>query len=201
MLRVLLATLWMPLLCIAQTPESKPETAPAPVTIAPVKIGWINLDAAMVNCEEGKKMWADIQKYVEAQRTELAAINKEAETLKTKLEVQGPKLTDEARLDLQNQADEKSLMLQRAQEDSQKEFENRRMRMMNYIGKRMQPVIEKVAQKHNLNAILIFDSGRDAWVDPSLNMTEEVINMYNQTHAAASSKAAPKPAAAPAKTP
>ena len=184
MLRVLLASLWMPLLCIAQTPESKPETAPAPVTIAPVKIGWINLDAAMVNCEEGKKMWADIQKYVEAQRTELAAINKEAETLKTKLEVQGPKLTDEARLDLQNQADE-----------------NRRMRMMNYIGKRMQPVIEKVAQKHNLNAILIFDSGRDAWVDPSLNMTEEVINMYNQTHAAASSKAAPKPAAAPAKTP
>ena len=193
-LRVLFAALWMPVLCIAQTTESKP-AAPN----APTRIGWINLEAAMVNCEEGKKMWTEIQQYVEKRRNELVALNKEVETLKTKLEVQGPKLTDEARLDLQDQTDTKSLELQRAQEDSQKEFENRRVRMMNYIGKRMQTVIEQVAKKNNLSAIMIFDSARDAWVDSSLNMTEEMVNAYNLKFSAASSKAAAKPA--PAETP
>jgi len=194
MLRVLFAALWMPVLCIAQTTESK-----TTASNAPTRIGWINLDAAMVNCDEGKKMWTDIQKFVDTQRTELSALNEEVETLKTKLEVQGPKLTDDARLDLQSQVDTKSLMLQRAQEDSQKEFENKRVRMMNYIGKRMQTVIEKVAKKHNLSAIMIFDSARDAWVDASLNMTKETVETYNQTYSAESPKAAVKPA--PAETP
>jgi outer membrane protein len=195
-LRFLFATLWMPALCLAQTPA--PETQPA-TTIGPAKLGWMNLEAAMVSCDEGKKMWGDIQKFAETRRADLATMNKELETLRTQVEVQGPKLTDDAQADLQSQADAKGLALQRAQEDSQKEFEARRLKMMGYISKRMQPVIEKLAKEKGLNGILIFDRNRDAWVDPSLNLTEEIIKAYNLAYPVATPKAAVP--AAPAKTP
>jgi len=199
MLRVLFATLWMPILCMAQTPAPQAPETQAPTTIGPAKLGWMNLEAAMVTCDEGKKMWTDIQKFAETRRGELANMNKELETIRTQLEVQGPKLTDEAQADLQSQADAKSLALQRAQEDSQKEFEARRLKMMNYISKRMQPVIEKLAKEKGMSAIFIFDRNRDAWVDTSLNVTEDIIKAYNQTYPVATPKAAAP--AAPAKTP
>jgi outer membrane protein len=203
-LRILFASLWMPLLCIAQTPEAKmPEAklpeAPTPAVFAPAKLAWMNLEYAMVSCDEGKRMWSDIQKFAEAKRAELVALNKEAETLKTQLEVQGPKLTDEARADLQSQSEAKDTALQRLQQDSQKEYEARRVKMMNVIGKKMQPVIEKVAKAKGLSAVFIFDSARDAWVDPSLNLTEDIIKTYNEEHPVAAPKAAAPPAA-PAKT-
>ncbi len=201
-LRILFASLWMPILCVAQTPEAKPAEAKAPATLTavPAKLAWINLEAAMVSCDEGKKIYGDIQKFIESRRTELSNLSKEVDTLKQKLDVQGSKLTDEARIDLQSEAEAKDTALQRAQQDSQKEVEAKRTKMMNIIGRKMQPVLEKLAKEKGLSAVFVFDSARDAYVDPSLNLTEELIKAYNQANPVAAPKAA-APAAAPAKTP
>jgi len=69
----------------------------------------------------------------------------------------------------------------------------------NYIGKRMQLVIEKVAKEKGLNSVLIFNPSRDAYVDPALNITEEIIKAYNQAYPTGASK--PPETQAPAKKP
>ena len=80
-------------------------------------------------------------------------MRKDLEKLRNQLSVQGSKLTDEARADLESQIEEKQTGLQRFQQDTQKEIESRRMRVTNYIGKRMQAAVEKIAKEKGFIAV------------------------------------------------
>jgi Skp family chaperone for outer membrane proteins len=196
MLSILFATLWMPVFGIAQT-ATQPPAAKTPAVFPPARLAWMDLEVAIMTCDEGKQEVAEIQKFVEAKNAELETLRKEFESLNNQLKVQGSKLTDEARADLQDQVEAKDTALKRFQEDGQKDIENKRVRMTNYIGKRMLPVIEKVSKEKNINAVLFFNSSRDAWVDPSLNITEEIIANYNRMYPVAASKAPATPAKKP----
>lgn len=187
-----LAALCVPVLAMAQTP-AVPQAAPA--VIGPAKIAWLNLEQAIFSCEEGKAEFSEVQKFVDSKNSELEALRKESDALRNQLSVQGSKLTDEARADLENQIDAKDTALQRFQQDTQKEIDNKRVRATNYIGKRMLPVIEKIAKEKGLSAVLYVNPNRDAWIDQSLIITEEVINAYNQTYPAGG--AAKTPASKP----
>ena len=173
-LSVLFAALWVPALSMAQTAAS-----PAAVQIGPAKIAWINLQMAVFTCDEGKREMGEVQKFVDAKNAELDQLKKESDNLKNQLSVQGPKLTDEARSDLEDQIEAKDTALQRFQQDTQKEIDNRRSRATSYIVKRMQPVIEKYSKEKGLSAIQVLNESRDAWVDPSLDVTRDIIKAYN----------------------
>jgi len=187
-LSFLFAAMWLPLLGMAQTPAAQ---------IGPAKIAWMDLQQALLTTDEGKVQVAEIQKYIDGKNQEQDAMRKESEKLRNNLSVQGSKLTDEARADLEEQVEAKDTALQRFQQDTQKEIENRRIRMTNYLAKKMQPVLEKLSKEKGLSAILIFNASRDAYVDASLNITEDIVKAYNQAYPVS----AGKPPAAPAPTP
>ena len=181
-------------LAMAQTPAAQAPAAPAaPVVVGPAKIAWLNLEQAILSCEEGKLHFAEVQRFVDKKNQELEALRKETEALKNQLQVQGSKLTDEARDDLESQIEAKDTLLQRFQQDTQKEIDNRRIRVTNLVGRKMVQVLEKIAKDKGLTAIFYFNPQRDAWMDTSLFITEEVVKAYNQAFPPA---AAAKPAAA-----
>ena len=189
-LKILFAALLLPTLGAAQTPAPA-----APAAGAPVKIAWVNMDQAILTCDEGAKMYAEIQQFIEAKNAELDNLRKEAESLRTKLSVQGSKLTDEARLELEQQAEVKDTDLQRFQQDTQRDINGRRDRMTNTIGKRMMPVVEKVAKAKGLDAILLYNPSRDLWIsaeNPALNVTEDLVKAYNQAYPVSAPKAPAK---------
>jgi len=188
MLPVLLAVLLLPVCSVAQAPADSFPTA---------KIAWINLEQVILTCDEGKAKFSEIQAFVDEKNKENDKLRAEFEKLRNQLQVQGSKLTDEARADLEEQIEERETGLQRFQQDTQKEIENRRLRITNYIGKRLQAVLEKAAKDKGIHAILFFNSSRDAYVDGSLNLSEEIIKYYNQMYPVAAAKA--PAAAAPAK--
>jgi outer membrane protein len=174
------------------TPAATATAAPAtPAVIGPAKVAWIDLEGAIMSTEEGKREFGEIQKFVDKKNQELQGLNKELETLKTQLNVQGPKLTDEARDDLQGQIEAKETLLQRFQQDTQKDIENRRVRTTNFIGRRMLPVVEKVSKEKGLSAVQYLNPSRDAWVDPGLIITGEVISAYNAAHPVTAGPAPP----------
>lgn len=192
MLPVLVAALWMPGLSLAQAPAES-QAAPTAAAIQPAKIAWINLEQVIFTCDEGKSRFSEVQKFVDEKNAELDTIRKDLEKLRNQLSVQGSKLTDDARAALEGQIAEKQTALQRFQEDTQKDIESRRTRVTNYIGKRIQAAVEKIAKEKGFSAVLFFDPARDAWVDPALNLSEEVVKTYNQLYPIGASKA---PAAA-----
>jgi outer membrane protein len=152
------------------------------------KIAWINMETAILSCDEGKKEFAEIQKYVEGKSAELDALRKEFENLKNQLSVQGSKLTDEARTDLEYDISTKETQLQRFQQDTQAEITNKRDRVFNYILKRLQDVIENVARAKGLAGVMWLNPNRDAWIDPTLDITDEMVKAYNATHPVTAAK-------------
>jgi Skp family chaperone for outer membrane proteins len=179
-LKILFAVLLLPTLAAAQTPA--PTAAAAG---APVKIAWVNMDQAILTCDEGARMYAEIQQFIESKNAELDKLRAESESLRTKLNVQGSKLTDEARLELEQQAEVKDTQLQRFQQDTQRDINTRRDRMTNTIGKRMVDVVDKVAKARGLDAILLYNPARDIWINaenPALNVTEDIVKAYNQAY-------------------
>lgn len=192
-LSILLAALWMPVLGMAQTPQTQ-----TPAALGPAKLGWMNLDKAFMTCDEGKAIVADIQKYIKDKQDEMDRMQQESQRLKNQLEVQGSKLTDEAQADLQAQVEAKDTAIQRFQQDTQKEIENKKVKMQQYLAKRMTPVIESLCKDKGLSAILVFDPRRDAFVDPSLDVTDDIVKAYNQKYPAGAAKA---PAAPSTSTP
>jgi len=183
LLIALVAALTLPVAGIAQT-AAQPAAGQAAVHTPTVKIGWMNVQQAIVSCDEGSRVYNEIQKYVDSKNNELDAMKREAEDLRTKLEVQSSKLTDEALVDLEERARLADVSLQRFQEDTQREIANRQNRMLTVISGKMGPVIEKVAVDKGFDAILIFDPQRDAWVNPGLNVTDDVVKAYNQLYPA-----------------
>lgn len=140
------------------------------------------METAILSCDEGKKEFADIQKFVEGKSADLDTMRKDYESLKNQLSVQGSKLTDEARAELQYQITTKETQIQRFQQDTQAEINNKRDRVTNYIIKRLQLVVDKLAREKGLAAVLVFEPNRDAWVDQTLDITEEMVKAYNATY-------------------
>jgi outer membrane protein len=201
-LSTIIAVLSVPAIVCAQAAAAPPaQPAPAqpavPAVIGPAKLAWLNLEQAILTCEDGKREFGGVQQYVDKKNQELEQLRKESETLKNQLNVQGAKLTDEAREDLQMQIEGKDTNLQRFQQDTQKDIENRRTKVVNSIGRKMLPVIERIAKEKGLSAVLYINPTRDAYIDPSIIITDEVIKAYNQAYPVGAAKAP----AAPAKTP
>ncbi len=187
-IRVLFAALWLPIVGIAQT------SAPT----QPVKLAWIDLDGAIILCDQGKKDFGELQKSLEAKKNQMDALKKEVDDLQNKINVQGPKLNDDAREELELKFETQNTALQRFQQDAQKELDARRNRIGNAIGKKMMPVIEKYAKDKGYSAILILSQNRDAYVDQSLIITDEIVKAFNLMYSAEANKALES---APAKKP
>ena len=184
-LSTLITVLSVPAIVCAQAaaaPQAQPAPAqPAvPAVIGPAKLAWLNLEQAILTCEDGKREFGAVQQYVDKKNQELEQLRKESETLKNQLNVQGAKLTDEAREDLQMQIEAKDTNLQRFQQDTQKDIENRRTKVVNSIGRKMLPVIERIAKEKGISAVLYINPTRDAYIEPSIIITDEVISAYNK---------------------
>jgi Skp family chaperone for outer membrane proteins len=114
--------------------------------VSPAKFAWVDIDQVIMSCGEGKRDLGELQNYMSEKTKQGEALSKEANDLKTQLDLQGPKLTDEARDDLEDQLEAKNVQLQRFQQDTQGQIDKRRTRIANRIIRKAQPVIEKLAR-------------------------------------------------------
>ena len=174
---VAVITMSLPGVGIAQTAEI---TAHAPT----VKIGWMDADQAVLTSNEGVGALNELQKFVDEKNIELETMRRESDDLRARLEVQASRLTDEALMDLEERTIAHEIALQRFSEDTNREIERRRQRLYGTISAKMGPIIEKVALEKGLDAILIFEPQRDAWVNTALNVTEDIVAAYNQAYPA-----------------
>ncbi len=173
----------------AQAPAG--QEAPQSPAIGAARVAWIDLEQVIIQCEEGKKELAALQQLVDKRTAELRGLQQEAQLLADQLRIQGDKLKPEVREDLQAQIESKNLELQRFQEDSQKEVDNRRNRITNAMAKKVIPIVEKIAKEKGLSFVMYLNPSITPWVDPSIIITDEVVAAYNAAHPVAAAPPAP----------
>ena len=172
-----------------------PTAAAAP---AVTKVGIINIQAAIVNSNEGQRDFEQLQKKFDPKRVELENLNKEVDELQKKFNAQQDKLSDEARGELLKQIDAKKKTLQRNYEDANTDIQAQQNEIANRIGQKLVEVLDKFAKDNSFTLILDV-SGQASpvlWAASSVDVTKPVVDAYN-VHSGVAAPAKPTAAAKP----
>jgi outer membrane protein len=166
------------------------------------KVGVINLQQAIADTQEGKKAFTDIQKKYQPRQQDLQRQQQEIQALQEQLQKQAATLSDEERVRLGRELEDKQKLFKRAQEDATAEYQADNQDALRRLGRKMVQIINDYAQKNGYSLILEEAQVQPYFLTPDVDLTEEIAKRYdaaNPVEGAATSGAAPAPAAGTAK--
>ena len=168
---------------------------------APVKVGIIHVQNAIISTRDGQKAVADLQNRFTPKKEELDKKQAEIKGLQEQLQRGSNTISEEARNKLIRDIDEKTKRLQRDTEDAQMEFDQEQGKVMQDVGGKLMAVLDKYA-KDNGYAVILDVSAQTTpvlWAANGVDITKDVIDLYDKAPAgapASSSGAAPSGAVA-----
>jgi outer membrane protein len=187
---------------IAMAQAAAPAAA-APATMsAPTKVGVIQIQAALAATKEGQKAAAELEVKLAPRKKELEGKQSEIKDLQDRLQKGGNTLSDSAKEDLTRNIDAKTKSYNRQLEDAQAELEQEQQKLVNVLGQKMMAVIDKFAQQNGF-AIVLDVSNQNTpvlYASNTVDITKEVIDLYDKTVFTATPPAA-RPAAPAASRP
>jgi outer membrane protein len=170
---------------------------------APTKVGIINIQNAIASTKDGQKAAADLQAKFEPTRTRLAKKQGDLEADKAKLNQGANAMSADQKEKLMRDIDAKTKSLTRDTEDAQAELDQEQGKIMQELGGRIVAVINKYSKDHGYSLIIDVSSQQTPvlFAAPEIEITGDIIKLYDQNSPGAVSSA-PKPAvSAPAPTP
>jgi outer membrane protein len=170
------------------------------------KVGAINIQAAIIGTKDGQKAVAELNSKMQLKKRELEQKQNDINVLQDQLNKGRNTLSDSAKSDLYKNIEAKKKSLQREVEDAQADLEAEQQKLQQQLGPKIVAVIERYA-RDNGYTIVVGDGNADTSViypAPSVEITKDVIELYDKSSAGASAAPAPTTAApkpAPAKPP
>ena len=172
-------------------------------TQAPSKVGTISLQTAIVGTAEGKQASAELQTQFAARSAELQSLQKQIEDLQVRLQSSQPTLSDEERGRLQREGERLTHTFQRKQQYFQDDLNVAQQDVINSIGRKLVDVLSQYSKENGYSVILDSSSQQTSVVygAPQVDVTQNIVRLYDQSHPAKTSAAAPSKPAPPKPTP
>lgn len=165
----------------AQPAATQPAPAPQPQPPFPagVKYAFVYVQRIANESAEGKAATEKVKALNDQKVKELNDRNKALQAEQQKLEQGGSVLNDAARAQLQADIEKQQKDIQRFTEDAQQEVQNLQQQLQADFEKKLQPVINKIAQEKQLHMIFSATDSGLIWGDPALDLTSEVIKEFD----------------------
>ena len=191
-----LKSLYLPLACasIALAQTAAPTTSAAPLA-APVKIGVIDIQAAIVQTKDGQKAMADMKTKFGPKQSELEKKQSDIQQLQQTLSKGSNAMSDDAKQKTMRDIDSKTTSLKRDTEDAQADLEQENQRMMGELGGKMISVLNKFATENGYAIIIDISSQQTPvlFASNTIDITREIIALYDKSASTmTSNQAAPK---------
>jgi outer membrane protein len=190
------------LLLAAAAWVSAQEQLPTPVVAAPsvsppVKVATIFAQNAIVSTQEGQKASAALTAKFAPKRDEFNRKQAELQTLRDQLKKGQATMAADARDRLNQTIDAKNREVQRLGQDSQAALDEEEGALMQQLGDKMLGVIGDYASRNGYAAVIdvSLPNGPVLWASPSIDITNEIVKLYDQAHPAAAAPASAPPAA------
>lgn len=183
----------------AQQFENVPQAQPAvPAPAAGgVKIGIISIQVAMTRTQEGRKAGEELRGQFATRQADLEKMQEEIRDLENQLRTQQRTLSEDAQLQLGRQVDQKRKLLTRMSQDLQEDAEAAENGLIARLSPKMRQVLDRYARENSLSLILnAYEGGPVVWAVPTVDITEAVVKLYDQTFPVAAA-VAPVPAGQP----
>jgi outer membrane protein len=173
----------------------------APAQQTPPKMAVISLQGALVGTKDGQKASAELETKFAPKKKEFDSRQSEITQLQDQYTKGGNLMNEEKRQQLARDIDEKKKRLERDMQDAQEELNSEQQRVLQGLGQRLMAVIEKYA-KDNGYTMVLDDSNPSTpilYASMGIDITQDIISLYDKTSANGGPAAAPgSPAAKPA---
>jgi outer membrane protein len=169
-----------------------------------MKVGVINIQAAIAGTAEGKQAAAELQSQFSPRMVELQNMQKQIQDLGARVQNGQTTLSDEEKARLQRQSEQLSRTFQRKQQEFQDDSNDAQQDVVNRIGRKMIDILDKYSKENNYSVILDESSQQTPviYAANQIDVTQDIIRLYDQSYpvktATTSSPAAPRPAPKPA---
>lgn len=170
---------------------------------APGKVGIINIQAAIIGTKEGQAAAKDLEAKSAPKKRELEKLQAEINGMKDKLGKMSSVGSEDQKNSLMRDIDAKTKSFNRQVEDAQAELDQEQSRLLNELGGKVLAVLDKYA-KDNGYALVLDVSAQNTpvmFAANGIDVTQEVIALYDKNAPTSSAAPAAAPSAAPAKTP
>jgi len=187
-----------------QARPAQPPTTPAPAPVqtqlppvqppapfpAGAKIAFFNPAVVFQTSKEGQAALTRVKALTDKKQNENNDKQKKLQGDQQKLQTGGSMLNDAARAQLEKDIEKQQVDIQRFQQDAQAEIQELQQSVQNDFLKKLQPIVDRLAQEKGLQ--LLFNSAEAglAWAAPGLDLTAEMIKAVDGP---AAPGAAPKP--------
>jgi Skp family chaperone for outer membrane proteins len=181
----------------AQTP---PPAAAVPPQQAPLRMAFLDLQRIAAESNEGKVLSGKIQELTKKKTAELQEKTKALQANQQKLQQGGAVLNDATRAQTQKEIDRLTVEIDRFQEDANAEVQELQQSLQREFEEKLRPVVDALVKELAIGLLFSAAEAGAIYVDPSLDVTGEVIKRFN-TAKPAPAPAAAKPAAPPTAKP
>jgi outer membrane protein len=158
---VVLGSLLLPTLALAQT-----------------KYAFVDLQRALEETEDGKKAKAKLKSDFDRKQKELDEKQEELKKMKENFDKKAQLMKPEALAKEQKELQERFIELQNIYARLQKDLAQKEQEATRGIFGKLQTVVGKIAEREKF-AMVLEKNAAVVWGQPSLDITNEVIRMYN----------------------
>jgi outer membrane protein len=160
------------------------------------KVGVIDVQVAITSTSEGKQAAAELQSQFAPRQTELTNMQKQMEDIQTRMRTGQTTLSDDEKARLAREGDQLQRSYQRKSQDAQDDFNEAQREIVDRIGRKMIDVLSKYSRDNGYSVILD-RSGQSSpviFATNSVDVTQEIIRLYDQTYPAKSGSTTRPPA-------
>lgn len=153
-----------------------------PGTGVSIKMGFVDTLQVLQGTDEGKQEIGKVEQFVAQKQKEMETRSTELEKLREQYANQQRTLNPETRAEMEREIQEKDRQLKRFQEDTQLEIDRKRNELLGKMSDKIQKVISQYAEQNKFGVIFLRDQTQ-TYVAPALDITADIIKLYNQQFA------------------
>jgi outer membrane protein len=159
------------------------QTPPA-LTAAATKVAIIDIQAAILNSQEGQQAVTGLRNQFEPKRAQLQQRQQELQALQDRLTKGSAAMSDAAKEKLAAEIQSKTRTLKRDAEDLDAEAVEAQNKMGEQLGPRMYAVVEKYASQRGYHVVLDASNPQAPvyWADSSAVITGDLVKQYDVAH-------------------
>jgi outer membrane protein len=171
---------------------------------APSKVAIIHVQNAILQTKDGQKAQGDLNTKFTPKKSAIEKKQADIAALQEQMKKGSATMSDDAKSKIARDIDANQKSLQRDSEDFESDVQQEEGKIMQDLGQKMMDVIIKYATQNGFSMVVDVSNPQTPvlWADPSVDITNEIIKLYDQAHpgAGGASPAATKPANPPTGT-
>jgi len=148
------------------------------------KYGVINMQQVILNVEEGKVARGKLEKEIDKKEKELMEQKKQLDKMNEEWKTQGALLSESARMQKQQEFQEKFLALRNEEMAFQSEIKKKEQGATQEIAIKVQKLVEKLANEKGLEAVFEINTSGLMFLKDPVDLTETVVSAYGKAHPA-----------------